>query len=86
MQQHLSPAQEQRKMLLRFCPSPKGGDVDVVLKTVYTTGLQPDSTVQPVVTVQYIQRCIYPPPRSISSRPNLTLQTRYFYSPDASQS
>lgn len=34
MQQHLSRAQGQRGRDLRICPSPKGQDVDMVLKTV----------------------------------------------------
>lgn len=34
MQQHLSPAQEKSKRILRVCPSPKGHDVDNALKTV----------------------------------------------------
>lgn len=46
----------------------------------YTTGLQPGRTIQPIAIVQYIQHCIYPPPHGISSRPNLTHQTRYSYS------
>lgn len=79
MQQYLSPAQGQSERVLKVCQVPKVGMLILCSRQCfsYTTGLQPNRTDQPIAIVQYIQHCIYPPPHSISSRPDLTHQTRY---------
>lgn len=43
----------------------------------FSTGLQPDRTIQLIAIVQYIQHCQYPPPHAISSQSSPTQPTCY---------